>query len=709
MTPTPDEPALELPGLVRDRAAEGRAKAAATRARKAVEAEITTVDPVARVVLDLPLAHLDRVFDYAVPAAMADGAVPGSRVKVRFGGQDVDGFVVERVAASDHDGRLAPLRRLVSPEPVLSPAVAALCEQVAERYAGVSSDVRRLAVPPRHATTEKEPTPPEPPLTYDAGAAEHAWAAYPAAAPFLGHLREGRPPRAVWSAGPGEDWPLLLAHLAGAALVAGRGSVLCLPDHRDVARVDAALTALLGEGHHVALHADRASGSSESTASVGPHAAGDASGLAAGRVSGPAARYREFLAVSRGGRRIVVGTRSAAFAPVRDLGLVVVWDDGDDLHAEPRAPYPHVREVLLLRAEQERAAALVGGFARTVEAQHLLHTGWAREIALPRAAVRERALIGISGATDVAIARDPSAGAARVPREAHDALRWGLARGPALVQTPRAGYALRLACERCRTPARCRACSGPLQLTGPTTPPRCRWCATEAPGWSCAECGSTGLRAPVVGDARTADELGRSFAKVPVVSSSGDQVRTRVGPEPRIVVATPGAEPVAEGGYAVVVLLDTWWALGRDSMRAPEEALRRWCNAVGLLGPGGRALAVGDPASPALQALVRWDPAGFAVREAEDRWEARLPPAARLATVTGPPGALDDVRALLALPDAAEVLGPVPTRDPEVERLVLRVPRAQGAVLARALAETQRLRSARKLDPVRIQVDPWEL
>ena len=155
-----------------------------------------------------------------------------------------------------------------------------------------------------------------------------------------------------------------------------------------------------GDGHHVALHAD----------------------------PGPAARYREFLAVARGERRIVVGTRSAAFAPVRDLGLVVVWDDGDDLHAEPRAPYPHVREVLLLRAEQERTAALVGGFARTVEAQHLLHTGWAREIALPRTTVRARALIGVTGASDVALDRDPTAGAARVPKEAHDALRWGLER-----------------------------------------------------------------------------------------------------------------------------------------------------------------------------------------------------------------------------------------------------------------------------------------
>lgn len=682
MTPTPDEPALDLPGLVRDRVAEGRVKAAATRARKVAEAEIATSDPVAQVVLDLPLAHLDRRFDYAVPVAMAEGAVPGARVKVRFAGQDVDAFVVARTAATEHEGRLAPLRRLVSPEPVLSPAVAALCERVADRYAGVSADVRRLAVPPRHATVEKEAPAPEPPVPEVAGGGE-AWAPYPAAEAFLAHLRSGHAPRAVWGVGPGEDWPLLLAHLAATALGAGRGSILCLPDHRDVARVDAALTALLGTGHHVTLQAE----------------------------PGPAARYRDFLAVSRGTRRIVVGTRSAAFAPVRDLGLVVVWDDGDDLHAEPRAPYPHTREVLLLRAEHEGAAALVGGFARTVEAEQLLRSGWAHEIALPRAAVRQRALVGITGASDHALARDPFASTARIPREAYEAVRWGLERGPVLVQTPRAGYAVKLACERCRTPARCGTCAGPLELTGPTSPPRCRWCATEAPDWSCAECGATGLRAPVLGDARTADELGRAFPSITVLTSSGERIRSSVDGGSRIVVATPGAEPVAEGGYAVVVLLDTWWALGRDSMRAGEEALRRWCNAVGLVRPGGRALAVGDPALPVLQALVRWDPAGFASREAEERRTARLPPAARVATLTGTPGALDDLRALLDLPEAADVLGPVPVAGSEdgEERLVVRVPRAQGAALARALAEAQRLRSARKLEGVRVQVDPPEI
>ena len=217
-----------------------------------------------------------------------------------------------------------------------------------------------------------------------------------------------------------------------------------------------------------------------------------------------------------------------------------------------------------------------------------------------------------------------------------------------------------------------------------------------------------GLRAPVLGDARTAEELGRSFAPARVRTSSGDRVLADVGDEPAILVATPGAEPVADGGYAAVVLLDTWLLLGRADLRSAEEALRRWSNAAGLVRLGGRVLAVGDPAHPALQALVRWDHSGFAEREIGQRQEAHLPPASRLATITGDPGAVDDATTLLSAPPGAEVLGPVPVGDDE-ERVVVRVPRAQGAALSHALRELQQVRSGRKLDPVRIQVDPAEL
>ncbi|WP_231123767.1 primosomal protein N' family DNA-binding protein [Nocardioides sambongensis] len=213
-----DEPALELPGLVRDRAAEGRAKAARTRARNLAEAEIVERDPVVGVLLDLAPAHLDREFDYAVPAAMSDGVAPGVRVKVRFAGQDVDGFVVRRGDSTRHDGALAPVRRLVSAEPVLTESVRDLCDRVAARYAGTSADVRRLAIPPRHAGVEKEPSPPEPPLRSDQGCSSRGRRTRPrtpsgAMSPRAkrragcGRLRPGRTGPPCWPPPPRTRWP----------------------------------------------------------------------------------------------------------------------------------------------------------------------------------------------------------------------------------------------------------------------------------------------------------------------------------------------------------------------------------------------------------------------------------------------------------------------------------------------------------------------
>ena len=192
----PDAEPEMLPGL-RAAVADSKAKAAATRARKAADVQPAAVDPVARVLVDVPLAHLDRPFDYLVPAKDADTAVPGARVKVRFAGQDVDGYVVERVAESEHAGRLAPLRRVVSPEPVLAPEVVALAAAVAERYAGSRADVLRLAVPPRHATTEAKPSPePDAAAPLDPEAAAVAWAGHEPAEAFLAHLAAGgRPAR----------------------------------------------------------------------------------------------------------------------------------------------------------------------------------------------------------------------------------------------------------------------------------------------------------------------------------------------------------------------------------------------------------------------------------------------------------------------------------------------------------------------------------
>src|SRR6202035_3100828 len=111
-------------------------------------------NPVARIAVDLPLAHLDRPFDYLVPERLADQARPGVRVRVRFAGKLTDGFLIERGAGSEHHGSLRSVERVVSAERVLTEEIAGLARAVADRYAGTLADVLRLAIPQRHAATE---------------------------------------------------------------------------------------------------------------------------------------------------------------------------------------------------------------------------------------------------------------------------------------------------------------------------------------------------------------------------------------------------------------------------------------------------------------------------------------------------------------------------------------------------------------------------
>ena len=606
--------------------------------------------------------------------------MPGARVRVRFSGRLVDGYVLDRVEASEHQGRLAFLARALSPEPVLPPELAALARTVADRYSGTLADVLRLSVPPRHARVEGET--PKKVEQRPPGEPAADWDRYQDGPAYVAALREGGNPRAVWTALPGPAWPDEVAAAVAATADSGRGAVVVVPDARDLARVDEALGKALGAGRHVTVAADL----------------------------GPAERYRRWLTASRGQVQVVAGTRSAAFAPVPDIGLVVCWDDGDDLHAEPHAPYPHVREVLALRAHLAGCGALFGGYVRTAEGQALIRSGWAKPVAATRATARAAApRIQPTGADD------PEERGARLPTVAWSTARAALTEGPVLVQVPRRGYAPALACARCRAPARCRNCAGPLGLPGSPTDatPACRWCGRPAAAYTCPECGNQQLRAVVVGARRTAEELGRVFPGVPVRTSGRDGVIDRVTGAPALVVATPGAEPVAVGGYPAALLLDGWALLGRPDLRAGEEALRRWANAAALVRPageGGRVVLMAEAALRPVQALLRWDPAWHAETELAERVELGFPPAIRMAALTGTPDALRELLHETDLPGDAQVLGPVPGQRPGEERLLVRVPRREGAVLATALKVGQAARSARKAaDTVRVEIDPAEL
>ncbi|GMA39892.1 hypothetical protein GCM10025883_19370 [Mobilicoccus caccae] len=451
--------------------------------------------------------------------------------------------------------------------------------------------------------------------------------------------------------------------------------VLVVPDHRDVARVDAALLAVLGKGRHVRLTADQ----------------------------GPQARYTAWLSVLRGHVSCVVGTRAAAYAPVADLGLVAWWDDGDDLHAEPRAPYAHMREVLRARAEQTGAALLVGGFARSVAVEQWVVSGLVREIVPEPADRRRLARVHVVGEGHDQ-ERDGPGAHAHLPSAAWRAAHAALESGPVLVQVPRRGYLPSLSCQECRTPARCPHCHGPLALPGPNVPPECRWCGRSPVAFTCVHCGSHRWRSSVVGAHRTAEELGRAFPGVPIRTSGSPEVLERVENRPALVIATPGAEPYAEGGYAATLLLDAWANIDRPRLDAGEEALRRWLTAAALTrdaAAGGVVVLAGAPTHtplPVVEALIRWNPEWFARRELAEREELSLPPTVWMARLSGSQAGVRAIadEFVADLRDVVEVdrLGPIPVG--EEVHLLLRVPLAHAAAATAALAAIRRTRSARK-------------
>ncbi|SDL24170.1 replication restart DNA helicase PriA [Glycomyces sambucus] len=631
---------------------------------------------IAAVCIDQPLPQLDRLFDYLVPEGM--DVRPGCRVRVRFGRRKVAGFVIAVKPSTDFAGKLLWISDLVSPQPVVTEEIAVLARAVADRYAGTMSDVLRLAVPERRVRVEAEA--PAEVLPVAAPSSDH-WKRYIAGEAFLRALHDTKSPRAVWTAVPGEDWPARFAEAAAATAAAGRGAVLVVPDQTDLDRLDAALEAVLGPDRHVVLSAQ----------------------------AGPTKRYRAFLKAARGDVRIVAGTRAAAFAPVPNLGLVAIWDDGDGSHVDRHAPYPHAREVLLTRAGLAKAACLVGAHARTPQAQLLVETRWAVSMTAPRGEIRSATprIVPVGDESD--LERDPSGGTARLPTVAWEAARAALAKDrPVLVQVPRRGYVPAVSCQRCRTRAACPNCSGPLRLLGPRRDPVCGWCGTVARDFRCAECGSNRVRAVVIGAERTVEELAQAFPDTPVVESTGVNRLESAPAGAAVVVATPGVEPAAAEGYGAVLLLDTWALLTRAELTASEEALRRWMNAVALARPDGTAVVVADGGLAVVQALMRWDPAWFAARELEERTELGFPPVMKFAALTGPNGEPEKLATDLPHDLGAEPIGPIPV-DEHTERLLLRVRRRDGAALAATLAKATAERANAKADPVRVQIDPREI
>ncbi|QWW18694.1 primosomal protein N' [Schaalia sp. 19OD2882] len=635
---------------------------------------------IAHVLVDVDLPHLDRPLDYVVPDELADRAHIGHSVEVRLAGRTHAGWILGR-SRGRPEIALQPIRRVTSTAPVLDRTLVALARMVADRHVATMSQVLSLAVPPRHARTEKavlaeEPAPMPLAPTPVAEDDRVAWAHWSGGEALVAHLHAGESPRAVWGAlAPTRERQLRA--LVSATLASGRA---CLVIEATLERARATAQML--------------------DASLGVPVRLQSGELEARQ------RHRIHLEGLLGRLHVVVGTRSAVWTPMPDLGLIVVWDDGDDRLREVRHPRTDALEVAILRCHQQRCALVTGGWSRSVRAQALVRSGWAVSVD-PDLATR-RALAPVVDVQDEAdLEREGPAGASRVPPQAMRLLRHALDTGPVLVHVPYAGYVPVVSCARCRRRARCTHCAGALASTAPERI-SCRLCGADASSWRCDQCHGTELVQGRVGSQRMGEELGRAFPGVPLLVVSGGQDTPRhVEASPRIVVATAGSEPTCEGGYAAALVLDARAIAGRPELWAPEEALRRWFTVLALVRPTGRALVVGGVEPALRQALRRWDPVDFAERALDEREALGFFPAATLVALDGP---AKDVRAVLDEAEG-EVLGILP-RPGEMGgnvRGLLRLTRSDAAAGLARLRAIQQTRSARRLTPVGIDVNPPEL
>lgn len=533
----------------------------------------------AKVAIDLDTPHLNHPFDYRLPPKLVGNARVGSLVSVPFGRRTVSGCIVDITRETEFEGDLQPIRRVASPIPLISKSMLAVSDHIATRFAVSFSQVLSLALPKRTASVEKGMAP----KLQQHGEAQQS--------PKEGSVS---PRRMVANVAPFGDLPLLRA-AAVTQKSAGRGLIAMFP---------------------TAASSIRAAAYLQQTTDLRV-------GLTHNGME-PADRYRVHLEMLLGNFDVVVGTRSAAWMSFPNLGAIFVWDDGNDLYRERRAPTVDALDILVARSHIESIDLLIAGYVRTVKAQYLVETGWANQSEPDRETIREL-IPKVQFFGDEERLREGASGSARLPGPAYTMIRKGLETGPVLVQVLASGHTEQVTVEK---------------------------------GGREAE---TYLR---VGADRIGEELAAAFPHADVtVSSSTSGIQRHLDGRAQIVVATGSAEPQVDGGYHAVIITGAAGTVYQEKMDTKIGALRRWMAALALAAPKSPALVVGEVPADLRSALVLWKPVPVATELLAERQTLGFAPTRWVVAVEGEKGCVQQ-----AVETAEGVFGPVSFSMPGEEK-----------------------------------------
>ena len=604
-----------------------------------------SVLPYARVRVDTGVFHLDQLYDYQIPEKLSEFIQVGVRVQLPFGGRETEGVIVERVGIPERAGELKNITRVLSDVPVATTQSLLLIDTIAAHFGANAWDVIRSAIPARVASVDKN-----------------------FAIRSL-HIEN----KAKFSVEFQTLAPYIEAHDQLVNLVlsnSGSGSVLVIaPDEKDVDRIIQSL---------------------------------DMNGVKALKLTAAIPReerYRNYLQAMHGGNSVVVGTRSAIFAPVNNLNTIIVHKESSLDHYEIRSPGWNSRSVALIRSKSESVKLILTGFSPSIEVSQLIEE---REVKY----VNSKVTVNIEAFT-------PSEGAL-LPGRIFSEIKRALSVGPVLFIAPRKGYGNALLCGHCRNVAMCE-CGGRLSVAAKTKAPSCVHCGKVFQGWKCSFCNRDKQYLAGRGIDRAAEEISRAFPKFPVVISAGDVIKDRIEHKPALVLATSGAQPQVEGGYAAVVILDGMRFFSHTDLRTQERARELFFETSSLISPSGTVLLVIDDTHPIVSAIARWNVAPLLKRELSERAELQLPPTVfsvvlvmdqsiGIQIVNGLKKALADGR----IPQSSNIYGPTEISKGQV-KIVVHADKSDAKALTDVVHELQRRRSIAKKELFTLRVEPYSL
>ena len=610
-----------------------------------------------KVRVDTGVFHLDELYDYSVPEKFTNLATVGIRIQIPFGNKEVEGIIVERVAQPERAGSIKFISKILSPYPVATADSIKLIDEIARDYACNPWDVIRSAIPPRVASVDKKVATKELSLENQL---------QPTKATRLRDLKKIKT-RFIQMA-PSIDASEQVASIAESHLA--KGNVLIVaPDESDV---DQIIHHLVSSNNPVL----------KLTASMSREQ-----------------RYANFLECLSDNKKIVVGTRSAVFAPVSELSTIIIFKESSPEHYEIRSPGWNTKEVAIKRSSLEKVNLITVGFCPSLQMAHAIDEGES-EFEPHQRSVVVRAF-------------NPDLGTL-LPGRIFPEIRKALMNGPVLFLAARKGYGNALLCAQCRNIAQCD-CRGRLQVGGRSIPPICVHCGKSYKEWTCAFCKGSSQYLAGRGIERASEEISRAFPGTPVIISAGDVIKDHIEAKPSLVLSTPGAQPRVNGGYAAVVILDAIRLFSHTDIRTPERARETIFETASLTGHSGNVIMVIDTVHPVVAAVTRWNVVPLLKRDLAERKELHLPPYVASAVLivsekesisiaTGLRKAINDNR----LPPSVQVFGPTRIEKSQ-SKIVLYCDRSEAGVLQSFLHELQKKRSVARKDLLTLRLEPYSL